>query len=152
MVDVQLMEVPSETVAVVHRHVPADRLPQFFAEAFAKVAEVVVTAGGRVSGPPFGWYRAMPGPDGVDVTAGFPVAGDVHGTDGGVVLAERPGGRALVAVHAGPYDSLAGTWADVDRRAEQEKLTLRGDAWEEYLSEPEGDPGTWLTRVVRPVG
>lgn len=151
MVDVELVEVPSETVAVMHRLVRADQLPQFFGEAFARVAEVVDTAGGRVSGPPFGWYVGMPAQQ-VDVSAGFPVAGDIHTPDGGVEVLERPGGRALVAVHVGSYDTLADTWATVDRFAVTAGLPLRHDAWEEYLSEPTGDPSTWRTRVVRPLG
>ena len=65
----------------------------------------VPEAGGQVSGPPFGWYHGVP-TDVVDVSAGFPVAGDVHPTDGGVVVEERPGGRAVVAVHVGSYDTI----------------------------------------------
>ena len=69
-------------------------------------------AGGRVSGPPFGWYHGVP-TDVVDVSAGFPVAGDVHTPEGDVVIEERPGGRAVVAVHVGPYDTIEDTYAVV---------------------------------------
>ena len=150
MVDVQLTTVPSETVAVVHRRVPVDRLPTFFAEAFHKVAEALVDSGGTIAGPPFGWYRTMPGKE-VDVSAGFPVAGDVHTPDGGVVVTERPGGRAFVAVHVGPYDGLAKTWSEVEGYVDEYALSQREDCWEEYLSEPTGDPSTWRTRVVVPL-
>lgn len=150
MVDVQLTTVPSETVAVVHRRVPVDRLPTFFAEAFPKVAEALVDSGGRIAGPPFGWYRGMPGAE-VEVYAGFPVAGDVHTPDGGVVVTERPGGRAFVAVHTGPYEGLARTWAEVEGYVDEYPLEQREDCWEEYLSEPTGDPRTWRTRVVVPL-
>jgi len=150
MVDVQLTEVPSETVAVMRRRVPVDRLPAFFAEAFTKVAEALVDSGGTISGPPFGWYHGMPGSD-VEVAAGFPVAGDVHTPDGGVVLTERPGGRAFVAVHVGPYDGLARTWNEVEGYADEYALDQREDCWEEYLSEPTGDPTTWRTRIIVPL-
>lgn len=150
MVDVQLTKVPSETVAVVRRHVPMEQLPAFFAEAFTKVAEVLVDSGGSIAGPPFGWYRGMPGRE-VEVSAGFPVAGDVHTPDGGVVVTERPGGRAFVAMHAGSYDGLERTWAEVEGWVEEYGLAQRDDCWEEYLSEPTGDPTTWHTRVVLPL-
>ena len=150
MVDVQLTTVPSETVAVVHRRVAVDRLPTFFAEAFTKVAEALVDAGGTISGPPFWWYHGMPGAE-VEVSAGFPVAGDVHTPDGGVVVTERPGGRAFVAVHTGPYDGLATTYAEVEGYVDEYGLGQREDCWEEYLTEPTGDPSTWRTRVVVPL-
>ena len=83
--------------------------------------------------------------------AGDPVAGDVHTPDGGVVLTERPGGRAFVAVHTGPYDGLATTYAEVEGYADEYGLGQREDCWEEYLTEPTGDPSTWRTRVVVPL-
>ena len=150
MVDVELTEVPSETVAMVRRVVPMAELTTFFGEAFERVATAVSEVGGAISGPPFGWYHGMPGVT-VDVAAGFPVSGDPIVTDGGVVVAERRGGRALVAVHVGSYDSLVQTWGELERRAETDTLQRREDCWEEYLSDATGDPSTWQTRVVMPV-
>ena len=150
MVDVELVEVPSETVARVRRKVPVEGMSEFFGQAFAQVGREVPEAGGRVSGPPFGWYHGMP-TDTVDVSAGFPVAGDVHVPDGGVVVEERPGGRAAVAVHVGDYESLPRTYAEVMAWVAEHGLAPRADMWEEYLSEPAGDPAAWRTRVVVPV-
>jgi effector-binding domain-containing protein len=150
MVQVEMVRIPSETVAVVRREIPADRLPAFFEEAFDRVAGSLPDAGGHIAGPPFGWYHGLPTKT-VDVAAGFPVAGDVHGPDGGVTLTERPGCRALVAVHVGSYDGLAKTWGEVEAWVEEYSLPLRGDSWEEYLTDPTGDPATWRTRVVLPL-
>lgn len=150
MVDVELIEVPSEAVAMVRRLVPMEHLTTFFGEAFGRVAGAVTAGGSAISGPPFGWYHGMPG-ETVDVAAGFPVSGDVHAPDDGITVAERPGGRALVALHVGSYDGLAQTWAELERRAGTDGLARREDCWEEYLSDPTGDPSTWETRVVMPV-
>ncbi|MBP6525524.1 MAG: GyrI-like domain-containing protein [Dermatophilaceae bacterium] len=150
MVDIQLTDIPSETVALVRRVVPMGDLTTFFGEAFERVAGAVPEAGGAIAGPPFGWYHGMPG-ETVDVAAGFPVVGDVHTPDGGVVVTERPGGRAVVAVHVGPYDAMAVTYAEVQGWMAGRELTPRADMWEEYLSEPTGDPAGWRTRIVWPV-
>ncbi|HQA15065.1 MAG TPA: GyrI-like domain-containing protein [Ornithinibacter sp.] len=147
MVEIQLTDVPPETVAMVRRVVPMGDLTRFFGEAFERVAGAVPEAGGAIAGPPFGWYHGMPG-DTVDVAAGFPVSGDVHVPDGGVVVVERPGGRALVAMHVGSYDGLGETWGELERRAEHDSVEAREDFWEEYLSDPRGDPSTWRTRLV----
>ena len=109
MVDIQLTEMPSETVALVRRVVPMEGLTTFFGEALERVAGAVPEAGGAIAGPAFGWYHGMPG-ETVDVAAGFPVSGDIYSPDGGVVVAERPGGQALVAMHVGSYDGLGQTW------------------------------------------
>lgn len=150
MVDIQLTEIPSETVAMVRRVVPMEGLTTFFGEAFERVARVVPEAGGAIAGPPFGWYHGMPG-ETVDVAAGFPVSGDVHTPDGGVVVAERPGGRSVVAVHVGPYDAMPSTYAEVQGWMAERDLTPRPDMWEEYVSEPTGDPAQWVTRIIWPV-
>lgn len=150
MVDIQLTEMPSETVALVRRVVPMEGLTTFFGEALERVAGAVPEAGGAIAGPAFGWYHGMPG-ETVDVAAGFPVSGDIYSPDGGVVVAERPGGQALVAMHVGSYDGLGQTWDELRHRAEQDGLEGREDVWEEYLSDPTGDPATWLTRLVMPL-
>ena len=150
MVDVEVLDVPSETVARVRRRVPVEGMSEFFGPAFEQVMHAVPEAGGRVAGPPFGWYHGMP-TDTVDVSAGFPVSGDVHVPDGGVVVEERPGGRAAVAVHVGDYDSLQETYAKVMAWMAEHSLEPRADMWEEYLSEPKGDPSTWRTRIVIPL-
>ena len=150
MVDVELLEVPSETVARVRAKVPLPELPGFFGPAFEQVMHAVPEAGGRISGPPFGWYHGVP-TDVVDVSAGFPVAGDVHVPDGGVVVEERPGGRAVVAMHVGPYDTVEATYAVAMSWMKEHGLEPREDMWEEYLTEPTGDPADWRTRIVMPV-
>lgn len=146
----EIVDVPTETVATVRRVVPVAEIKEFFDSAYGTVAEAVGAAGGRVSGPPFGWYHGMP-TDTIDVAAGFPVSGDVHTPDGGIHLVERPGGRAVVGMHVGPYDTLGETYGELMRQVEAQSLTLRGDFWEEYLSPPQGDPATWQTRIVIPV-
>lgn len=149
MVEVQRVEVPSETVAVVRSVVPAERLSVFFADAFGRVADAVPVAGGQVAGPPFAWYHGMPG-ETFDVSAGFPVSGDVHVPDGGVHVLEREGGRAVMAVHEGAYERLGETWGELARSLRSDD-SPREDFWEEYLTEPTGDPSQLRTRLVQPL-
>jgi len=150
MVEHEIVELPSETVAVVRSVVPMDGLSAFFGEAFERVAGAVPAAGGRIAGPAFAWYHAMPG-ETVDVSAGFVVAGDVHVPDGGVQVLERPGGRALVTVHAGPYEGLGGAWAELASAVVARGWQGRDDVWEEYLTEPTVDPSALRTRLVMPL-
>jgi len=156
MTDVSLDQVASAPVAVIRRSLAVAELPAFFQDAFAGVLAAVSAAGAQVCGPPFGWYRGVPGAT-VDASAGFPVPSGLSlapagGPGPGAVVLERPGGRAGVAVHLGSYDLLGRTYAEVIAWLSSQGLTPRGDMWEEYLSEPVGDPAGWRTRVVVPVG
>lgn len=150
MTDFALVDVPTTWVATIRRVVPVADLATFFQSAFGHVAGALPDAGGVVAGPPFGWYHGMPGAT-VDVSAGFPVVGDVHTPDGGVLLHERPGGRAVVGVHVGPYDQMEVTYGELSVWMAERSLVPREDMWEEYLSEPVGDPATWRTRIVAPI-
>lgn len=142
-----LEQVEARTVATMQRTVPTTELSEFFDTAFEHVAAAVADAGGHVGVPPFAEYHGMP-TDSLDVAAGFPVVGDVHTPDGGVLLTERPGGRAAVAEHVGPYSGLAQAWRDLMHWVTEQGLHPTGGMWEEYLTAPEGDPAHWRTRVV----
>lgn len=150
MTSYEMVEIPTEAVAVVRRAVPMAELPAFFGEAFGAVVAAVTAAGGAIVGPPFGWYHGMPS-DVVDVAAGFATNVAALPPDGEVALAERPGGRAAVCVHVGPYDTLAATYEALQVWMAEQVLVPRDDMWEEYLSEPTGDPTTWETRIVWPL-
>lgn len=152
--DVQVEQVENQSVAFIRRVVALDAMPDFFDSSFHAVAEAVAEAGGRITGPPFGWYHGMPS-DTADVAAGFPVDGVAAGAIPGseVVVEERVGGQAVVAMHVGSYDGLSDTYAEVMAWMEDNDLVSRDDMWEEYLTDPgeEPDPSNWQTRLVLPV-
>lgn len=153
MTDVVIRDEPERVTVVVHRVVPMPDLPDFFARAFTATAAAARDQGTTLAGPPFALYHGMPGEDGVDVEAGFPVAAAVPGT-GEVVTSLLPGGPAAVAVHVGPYERLVDTYAEVQARLAAQGLTPANEMWEEYLSDPatEPDPQTWRTVVHWPAG
>lgn len=144
----QLME---QHTAVMRETVPMNALPEFFGRAFGAVMAAVGNQGLQVAGPPFGLYRGTP-TDVVDVEAGFPVSAPIQGASG-VVPAALPECQALEAMHAGPYDTLARTYADIQARMKELGLVPANMMWEYYLSDPaaEPDPAKWKTLVVWPV-
>ncbi len=152
--DVQVEQVENQSVAFIRRVIATDEMTDFFDSSFGAVAEAVAEAGAQITGPPFGWYQGMPS-DTVDVAAGFPVDGVVAGVIPGseVVVEERVGGQAVVAMHVGSYDGLSDTYAEVMAWMEDNDLVSRDDIWEEYLTDPseEPDPSNWQTRLVLPV-
>ncbi|HET9655868.1 MAG TPA: GyrI-like domain-containing protein [Kineosporiaceae bacterium] len=151
MSEVLIRDEAEQVTAVVHEVVAMSALPDFFARALSAAAATAGQQGLGISGPPFALYHGMPGPQGVDVEAGFPVSGTVR--DGGDVVASRlPAGPTAVALHVGPYEGLPQTYDEVIRRLREEGLAPSTDMWEEYLSDPatEPDPQTWRTVVHWP--
>jgi effector-binding domain-containing protein len=141
---------PQEAVAV-RGEVAFTELPAFFERAFREAAEAANASGVAIIGPPFGFYPAMPA-ETVVVEAGFPVAArpEPHGDAHRFVL---PGGRAVRAVHVGPYETMGQTYEDLQAWMAQHQLEPAVGMWECYLSDPEAepDPATWRTEIIWPI-
>jgi effector-binding domain-containing protein len=137
--------------AVIRADVPMAGLRSVFDRGFRAVMAAVDRQGLEIVGSPFGFYPRMPGAT-VEVVVGFPVSGVVS-ADGEVVPFDLPGGRAVTAIHVGPYERLEETYGELMAWAQSEGLHLAGAMWESYLSDPsaEPDPETWQTAVTWPV-
>ena len=152
MNEIRTVEATEQPTAGLRATVPMDELPTFFARAFATTAAALAKQGHAPAGPPFGLYRGMPTTV-VDVEAGFPVSTPVEPT-GAVVPSTLPGGRAVEAVHIGPYDTMGETYGQVEQWMVGQRLQPGPVVWESYLSDPqrETDPATWRTLIHWPVG
>lgn len=143
-----------QPTAVLRETVPMKDLREFFGRAYSSVMAAVQQQHVQLAGPPFALYRGMP-TDVVDVEAGFPLAAPFPGGgEGGVVAGALPAGRAVEAMHVGPYETLPETYGKVMARMQAEGLTPGDTMWEYYLSDPgtEPDPAAWKTLIVWPVG
>ncbi len=141
---------PQEAISVRGDVAVAD-LPAFFERAFTAAAAAAEASGVQIVGPPFGFYPEVPRAT-VTIEAGFPVSttvgavGDAHP----IVL---PGGRAVVAWHIGPFETMKQTYADLQAWMEAQGVRPASGMWECYVSDPaaEPDPATWRTKIVWPV-
>jgi effector-binding domain-containing protein len=123
-------------------------LPGVFSSTYEKVAAAVGQAGAQLVGPAYAEYFGMP-TDTVDVEIGFGVDQAVQVP--GFAVTERPGGRAVVATHVGPYDKLEESYAELMPWLEMEGVELTESMFEFYESEPDVDPATTVTRLVFPL-
>jgi len=103
------------------------------------------------AGPPFVRYVEM-GRGSMTIEGGLPIAAPVK-SDGEIEAIELPGGPAAVAIHAGPYDTLGQTHAEVDAWITAQGAKPAGAPWETYLTDPgeKPDPKDWRTEVVYPL-
>ncbi|MGZ4726297.1 MAG: GyrI-like domain-containing protein [Acidimicrobiales bacterium] len=142
---------PSQAAAAIRAEVPMAELRSVFDRGFHAVMAAVSEQGLSITGPPFGFYPRMPDAT-VEVVVGFPVSGSVH-PDGDVIPFELPGGRAVEAVHVGPYERLEETYRELTAWAASEGLPLAKRMWESYLSDPsvEPDPERLRTAITWPL-
>lgn len=147
----ELVELQPQEAVAVRGVVTRDELPAFLERAFGTVAAAVHAAGAEIAGPPFGYYPELP-TDVVRVEAGFVVSDHVEAVGNAHPLL-LPGGRAVRAMHIGPYDTLERTYGELRRWMSERGLSPADAMWECYLSDPvtEPDPADWRTLVVWPV-
>jgi len=149
--EISRTHIAPRTLLGMHAIVAQPRLTEFFGQAFTAVATELANQGEAPAGPPVALYRWESGSL-LDVTAGFPVRGPVDETVT-AKIAMIPGGDAVEAIHTGPYDSLAGDYAEITEWLRDRGLTPSPVMWEEYLVGPESedDPERWTTRIVFPL-
>lgn len=151
--DIKPSELHEQHTAVLRETVPMAELRGFFDRAYKSVMTAVQQQNVQLAGPPFALYRGTP-TDVVDVEAGFPLAAPYPGGgDGSVTAGILPAGRALEAMHVGPYETLPQTYGAVMARMQADGLTPGDAMWEYYLTDPgaEPDPAAWKTLIVWPV-
>lgn len=151
MTDIRIIEHDEQATAGVRETVPMSELTEFFSRAYTQTMAALQAHGTYPAGPPFGKYYGMP-TEVVDVEAGFPVAATIATADG-VVSGILPAGTIVTAIHVGPYDSMADTYAEVQRFFAENHLVPSDVMWESYLSDPElePDPAKWRTLICWPV-
>ena len=143
--------VHTQHAAVVRAELPSQELPAFFERAFHAVMRTVAEQGLSVTGPPFGFYPRMPTTT-IEVAAGFPVSAPVRPA-GDVTAVDLPGGRAIVGMHVGPFDTLAESYRELTEWAARQGLKLSESMWETYLTDPtaEPNPANWQTLITWPI-
>ncbi|HET6951761.1 MAG TPA: GyrI-like domain-containing protein [Acidimicrobiales bacterium] len=150
---IDLVTVPSRTVAVSRFHVAGeelgtigDRIGAVFGAVFAHLER----SGASPEGPAIACYERAG--DGFDVSAGFPVAEPIEPA-GDVAPAVVGGCEVVHTTHLGPYDQLPAAYEALRRGAAERGRALAEDApmWEEYWSGPDEPPASTRTEVFWPV-
>jgi effector-binding domain-containing protein len=120
-------------------------------EGLGKAFPYSQRAGFAIAGRPFTRYLSM-GPGLLEIEVGLPVATAARG-EGEVTAGTLPGGPIAVAMHAGSYDTLAETYAALQRWIEANGHRAGGAPWESYISDPADhpDPAEWRTEVYWPL-
>ncbi len=131
----------------VARHELSSAIGEGLGQAFPYSQRVGVAIAGR----PFTRYQST-GPGLYRIEVGMPVAAATSG-ESRVESGTLPGGPVAVGMHAGAYDTLAETYAALERWIEAKGYRTGGAPWESYITDPADlpDPADWRTEVYWPL-
>lgn len=122
-------------------------------EAFQALGAFIGAKQVPVVGPPLALYRDYE-PDGsFHCDVGFPVAeAGLALAEGEVKAGRTPAGRAIKAIHQGPYDTLRDSWTELEAELKKAGTPMPPIAWEVYISDPDKTPPADLkTELYLPV-
>jgi effector-binding domain-containing protein len=148
----EIREVTERPTVSLRLTTPVEELPARLGEGYGRIIEFLGKAGIEPSGPPFAMYYNMDMTS-LDVEMGFPVAEPLSGSGSGEVIASTlPGGRAAVAIHLGPYETLGETYDKLLAYVEREGLQPESFMYECYLNDPgEVAPEEIQTEIYMPI-
>ena len=146
----EIRELGPRHVASVRETIRQEQIPEAMGRIFGLVAAATAKQGITPSELAFARYHSFGGS--IDVEAGFSVPVPIQ-PDGEVRPGQLPEGPAAVALHVGPYDTLADTYAALEGWLQEQGREADGAMWECYLTDPESepDPQRWRTEVYVPL-
>ena len=149
-VNIETVELEPQPALVVCRKVAITEFGVVLADIYGRVFRHIAEAGQQPAGMPFMRYFSM---DGVacDIAAGMPVSEPIPGA-GDIEPHELPGGKALTALHVGPYEGVGSVWMLVMQRARELGSEHKFGGWDVYTNDPgEVAPEALETRIYLPL-
>lgn len=138
--------------AYVTKTVAMPDIPKAMADGFGMLSALFAKAKATMAGMPMCHYTAY---DTKSVTfdLGFPALPNETEAlkAAGLSVGETPSGRNMTAIHMGPYDGVAGTYALMQAAMATQGLKGANDMWETYYSPPETPPAEIKTEITWPV-
>ena len=148
--DVQPMNFPASTYAIVRQQVKWIDLSSFFAEHLPLVYQEVQNANatpGTASGLIYAWDEKY---QQADIAAAVPVAAGTKINSPIVQATSIPASKAVFVNYYGAYDKLQDAYNSIRKYIAENKLEEKIPSIEQYISGPtnEKDTAKWLTKIV----
>jgi len=148
---IERRDLPPQPALVIRRQIVRSDLQATLAECLGRVFGHCHQAGLPLEGRPLTRYLKT-GPGLWTIEVGKPMSVAASGA-GEIESVELPGGPAVFAVHAGPYDQLSDTYAAMEKWMGTQGLQPGEGPWESYITDPADhpDPSEWRTEVYWPL-
>jgi effector-binding domain-containing protein len=127
-----------------------DQIKSKLGEMFAKVWAYMEQNRIRVAGPPFVIYHDYD-KETMDAECGFPTLKRELG-EGDVKDSLLIAARCAMTVHHGPYESIMGTYEQLQKYMKENGLRPKKVMWERYLNDPSiTKPEDLMTAIYWPI-
>jgi len=148
--DIELKDLPSQTVLCIRTRTSVEKLPQIIGESYMKIANYLQDLREQTAGVPYTAYYNMDMQD-LDVEMGFPVSKPLPEKEE-IKSREIPAGRAITVMFKGPYSDMEPTYNEIMRWMEEKGHNWTGISYEYYYNSPQEVPESeLLTQIVIPV-
>lgn len=89
----------------------------------------------------------------VDIEAGIPINDSIEIKSSKFKLNKLKPGKAIYAIHKGPYERLPETYFGINEWIRKNKIFPTGAPWEVYETDPstESNPDNWVTKIYFPL-
>ena len=152
-VAIAVKDLPALHALVMRRRISPDEVAPTLGEFLPTVFGYAQQHGLAMTGPPFARYPEV-GMGSLVIEGGVTIA-QPPSTElsDGIEALTVPAGRAAVAIHRGPYDTLPESYQEIEKWMRDRNLTAAGAPLETYLTDPgdNPDPAAWETEIVQPV-
>ena len=148
--DVQLMNFPATTYAMVRQQVKWNDLLSFFEEHLPIVYQEAQNANaspGTATGLIYEWDQKN---QQADIAAAVPVVAGAMINSPLVQATNIPASKAVFVNYSGAYDNLPDAYNSIRQYLSENKLKEKVPSMEQYISGPanEKDTSKWLTKIV----
>lgn len=148
--DVQLMNFPATTFAMIRQQVKWNDLLSFFEEHLPLVYQEAQNANaspGTASGLIYEWDVKN---QQADIAAAVPVAAGTTINSPVVQSTDIPASKAVFVNYSGAYDKLPDAYNSIHQYLSENKLKEKTPSIEQYIAGPanEKDTSKWLTKIV----
>jgi effector-binding domain-containing protein len=154
--EIKIIELKEQPALTIRENISMPQIPEEIGKIYSEICAFMGRKGISPSGAPFSCWHEMNDESmarGVfDMEAGFPVSDAIEG-EGRVKKSFLPAGRAVTAIHIGPYQTLAETYQILQSWIDEGGYSAKDYMWEVYLTDPckEPDQSRWMTQIFWPI-
>jgi effector-binding domain-containing protein len=152
MTQFALVTLTPQPFAYVSRECALAEIGQIMSEGFGAAFGALARAGAAPAGEPMAHYRSVKNGR-VSVDIGVPIRAEAEASAraAGLEVGATGAGRAVQAMHVGPYDTLTQTYDAMFADMRARSLAPADDMWERYLDPPDTPAEKVRTEVIWPV-
>lgn len=144
--------VNTQPVLTITESVEYTKIGEAMGRMFGEVMAYIKKNNIKITGYPFAAYPDWDTTKLIKMEAGIPIEKPVKAF-GKVKMSQIPGGKVVMAIHYGAYETSNITHEAINKYIEEKKLVMNGAVYEVYVTDPQQEPdqSKWITEIYYPV-